>query len=82
MMSAMDNPLEDLPADSRSEVVTAVRTVLGVDTATAEELTRAAKPLWDAMERAGGLVDSWGGGEFCHVFPKALAFIRDAASGV
>ena len=39
---------------------------------------RAAEPLWDAMERAGGLVDAWGGGEFCQVFPKTLAFIRAA----
>lgn len=81
MMSAMDDPLEDLPVESRSEVVSAVRAVLGVDAATAEELTRAAEPLWDAMERAGGLVDSWGGGEFCHVFPRTLAFIRDAVRG-
>lgn len=81
MMYAMDDPLEDLPVESRSEVVSAVRAALGVDATTAEDLTRAAEPLWDAMERAGGLVDSWGGGEFCHVFPRTLAFIRDAARG-
>ncbi len=28
------------------------------------------------MERAGGLVDTWGGGEFCHIFPRVLPFIR------
>ena len=77
----MTDPLNDLPDESRSELVTAVRALLGVDVATAEDLARAAEPLWDAMERAGGLVDSWGGGEFCHVFPKTLAFIRDAANG-
>jgi hypothetical protein len=77
----MEDPLEDLPAESRSEIVSAVRAVLGVDAATAEDLIRAAEPLWEAMERAGGLVDSWGGGEFCHVFPETLAFIRDAARG-
>jgi len=78
MMSAMD-PLDDLPAESRREVVGGVRAVLNADVATAEDLTRAAEPLWDAMERAGGLVDAWGGGEFCALFPKALAFIRAAA---
>jgi hypothetical protein len=46
------------------------------EAATAENLVRSAEPLWDAMERAGGLVDSWGGGEFCHIFPRVLAFIR------
>ncbi len=77
----MRDPLEDLPAESRREIVSAVRAVLGVDAATAEDLIRAAEPLWEAMERAGGLVDSWGGGEFCHVFPPTLAFIRDSANG-
>ena len=53
----MEDPLKDLPAESRSEIVNAVRAVLGVDAATAEDLTRSAEPLWEAMERAGGLVD-------------------------
>jgi hypothetical protein len=43
-------------------------------------LVRSAESLWDAMERAGGLVDSWGGGEFCHIFPRVLAFIRSGAT--
>ena len=75
------DPLDDLPAQSRSDVVAQVRAALGVDAATAEDLVRSAEPLWDALERAGGLVDSWGGGEFCHVFPSALSFIRDACGG-
>jgi hypothetical protein len=75
------DPLDDLPAESRSEVVSEVRALLGVDVATAEDLVRAAEPLWEAMERAGGLVDSWGGGEFCHIFPRTLTFIRAAAGG-
>jgi hypothetical protein len=66
--------LADLPADSRSEILTAVCVVLDVEEATAEDLVRSAEPLWHAMERAGGLVDSWGGGEFCHLFPRVLAF--------
>lgn len=75
------DPLGELPDSSRREVVEQVRALLGVDTDTAEDLIRAAEPLWEAMERAGGLVDSWDGGEFCHVFPKALAFIRSATGG-
>ena len=31
------------------------------------------------MERAGGLVDSCGGGEFCSIFPRVLSFIRASA---
>ena len=75
------DPLADLPADSRREIVAEVCAVLDVETTTAEELVRSAEPLWNAMERAGGLVDSWGGGEFCHVFPRVLAFIRSGAVG-
>jgi len=52
-----------------------------VEAAAAEDLVRSAEPLRDAMERAGGLVDSWGGGEFCHILPRALAFIRSGAVG-
>ncbi len=74
------DPLDDLPAESRAEVVGEVRSLLGVDVTTAEDLVRSAEPLWDAMERAGGLVDSWGGGEFCGVFPQVLKFIRSAAN--
>lgn len=75
------DPLDDLPAESRKALVNGVRAAVGVDADTAEDLIRAAEPLWDAMERAGGLVDSWGGGEFCNVFPKTLSFIRTTASG-
>jgi hypothetical protein len=71
--------LADLPADPRREIVTAVSAVLDVEATTAEDLVRSAEPLWIAMERAGGLVDSWGGGEFCHIFPRVLAFIRSGA---
>jgi hypothetical protein len=73
--------LDDLPADSRREIVAEVCAVLGVEAAAAEDLLRSAEPLWDAMERAGGLVDTWGGGEFCHIFPRVLAFIRSDAVG-
>ena len=73
--------LADLPAGSRREIVAEVCAMLDVEAATAEDLVRSAEPLWDAMERAGGLVDSWGGGEFCHIFPRVLAFIRSGAGG-
>jgi hypothetical protein len=73
--------LADLPADSRREIVAEVCAVLDVEATTAEDLVRSAEPLWDAMERAGGLVDSWGGGEFYHIFPRVLAFIRSGAVG-
>jgi hypothetical protein len=72
---------DDLPADSRSEIVAEVCAVLDVEATAAEDLVRSSEPLWDAMERVGGLVDSWGGGEFCHIFPRVLAFIRSGAAG-
>jgi hypothetical protein len=75
------DPLDDLPVDSRNEVVAAVQAVLGVDTTTAEDIVRSAEPFWDAMEPADGLVDSWGGGEFCYMLPRVLTFIQAAATG-
>jgi hypothetical protein len=71
--------LDVMPVASRREVIAAVCAVLDVEAATAEDLVRSAEPLWDAMERAGGLVDSWGGGEFCHSFRRVPAFIRSRA---
>lgn len=73
------DPLDDMPAASREIVVSEIRTYLGVDAETAEDLMRSAEPLWDAMERVGGLVDSWGSGEFCAVFPRVLNFISTSA---
>jgi hypothetical protein len=73
------DPLDDLPPESRHEVVSAVATALDVPAADAETLVRASQPLWNAMEDVGGLVDSWGGGEFCHLFPSMLAVIRREA---
>ena len=72
--------LAGLPAPSRRAIVAEVRAVLDVEAAAAEDLVRSAEPLRDAMERAGGLVDSWGGGEFCYLFPRVLAFIRAGAA--
>jgi hypothetical protein len=74
------DPLDDMPVESRSYVIGEVRVALGVSAETAEDLVRSAEPLWAAMERAGGLVDSWGGGEFCSVFPSVLTFIGRAAN--
>lgn len=69
------DPLDDLPPESRAEVTAAVCGAWQVDEAGAESIVRASQSLWNALEDHGG-VDSWGGGEFCHVFPEALAFIR------
>ena len=73
------DPLDDLPPESRREVVSAVTAALGVSAADAEAILRASEPLWDVMEEVGGLVDSWGGGELCHLFPKMLAVIGSGA---
>ena len=72
-----DDPLEDLPVESRQEVVASIQAVLDCDEATAENIVRSTEPFWNAMEDAGGLVDSWGGGEFCHLLPRVLASIRN-----
>jgi hypothetical protein len=70
------DPLDDLPPESRREVASAVAAALGVSTEDAEAIVRASEPLWDAMEKVGGLVDSWGGGEFCYLFPKMCAVLK------
>ena len=77
-MPRMDDPLDDLPPESRREVVEALESVLGVSAEDAEVILRASEPLWDAMEEVGGLVDSWGGGVFCHLFPRMMAVVRSA----
>ena len=68
--------LDDLPPSSRQELIATMKNSLGVTTEAAEAILRASEPLWNALEDAGGLVDSWGGGEFCDVFPKMIAAIR------
>jgi hypothetical protein len=69
--------MDELPAESRVEVVAEIRSVLGVDAATAEDLVRSAEPLWNAMERAGGLVDPWGGRVLLGVSASALVHPHD-----
>lgn len=73
------DPLDDLPPEARIEVVAAVQAAWAVDTAGAEDILRASEPFWNTLEGHGG-VDAWGGGEFCHVFPQALALIRRQAN--
>jgi hypothetical protein len=73
------DPLDDLPPASRTEVVAAVCAAWQVDVAGAEEILRASEPFWNVLEDHHG-VDAWGGGEFCTVFPAALAFIRQRAN--
>ncbi|WP_406071020.1 hypothetical protein [Micromonospora sp. NBC_01638] len=74
------DPLEDMPAESRTELTAAVCAAIDVDPATAEDIIRSTEPFWDAMGRAGGLVDSWGGGEFCYVLPRVLSFVQTTAN--
>lgn len=73
------DPLDDLPPESRSEVVAAVQAAWQVDEPGAEAILRASEPFWNTLETHGG-VDSWGGGEFCNLFPQALALIRGQAN--
>ena len=68
--------MDDLPPSSRQELIAAVQGTLGVTTEAAETILRASEPFWNALEDAGGLVDSWGGGEFCALFPKMCAVIK------
>ncbi|MFD4323592.1 hypothetical protein ACFWQC_03090 [Nocardioides sp. NPDC058538] len=69
--------LNEMPADSVEDLVGALTSMLEIDRATAKDLIRSSEPFWTAMERAGGLVDTWGGGEFCYVLPRVLAFIHE-----
>lgn len=73
-----EDPMDDLPEDSRRELVAAVQAALDVEPS-AEDIIRSTEPFWEALERARGLVGSWGGGEFCAVLPRVLAFIREGA---
>ena len=75
----MDDLLGDLPPRSRHEVVAAVEAALDITTEDAETILRASEPMWNAMEQAGGLVDSWGGTEFCYLFPRMVAVVRSVA---
>ncbi|MFV2104824.1 hypothetical protein [Micromonospora sp. LOL_024] len=68
------DPLQ-VPTESRAEPTAAARAAIDIDPAAAEDIIRSTEPFWDAMERAGGLVDSWGGGEFSYVPPRVLSFI-------
>lgn len=74
------DPLDDIPALARTELVAAVCEAIDVDTATAEDIIRSTEPFWNAMERAGGLVDSWGGSEFRYLLPRVLSYIEATAN--
>jgi len=50
--------LDDLPAESRAELLAALRTALDVGDDAAEVILRASEPFWNALEDVGGLVDS------------------------
>jgi hypothetical protein len=73
--------LNDLPPESRREVVAAVQAAWHVGATAAEDILRASEPFWNVLEAQGG-VDSWGGHEFCHTFPQALALIYRQANSL
>ena len=73
-MTGMGDVLDDLPPESRAEVVTAIQAAWHVDAAGAEDILRASEPFWNTLEEHGG-VDAWGGMEFVRVFPEALKVI-------
>lgn len=73
------DPLDDLPDESRAELLGAVQSIWDVDQVGAESILRASEPFWNELEDHGG-VDAWGGGEFSYVFPQALALIRRLAN--
>src|SRR5262249_14953457 len=68
-----------MPQESRAHLVSALQTMLEVDVECTEDIVRASEPLWNAMDRAGGLVDSWGGGECTVILPRVLEFIRSGS---
>lgn len=72
---AMD-VLDDLPPASREELLGMLRVTLEVTPEAAENILRCSEPFWNALEDAGGLVDSWGGGEFCMLFEQICALLR------
>lgn len=77
----MIDPLDEMPAESRAPLVVAIREVLGVDVETAERVIRSSEPLWSALEQGTGLVDAWGGLEFCQLLPHLLEVVLEMAHG-
>ncbi|WP_204913299.1 hypothetical protein [Microlunatus spumicola] len=67
--------LDELPPASRSELILMLRTTLQVTSQSAENILRSSEPFWNALEDAGGPVDSWGGGEFCTLFEQICALL-------
>lgn len=76
------DPLDDLPADSRTELIAGVQAAWPRDVTPeqAEDVLRASEALWNALEDIGG-VDTWGGMEFVGVFPHALSVIYKSCNG-
>lgn len=79
MATVEPDVLDEMPRESRAHLVNTLQTLLEVDVECAEDIVQSSEPLWNAMERAGGLVDSWGGGEFTVILPRVLEFIRSGS---
>ena len=79
MATVEPDVLDEMPRESRAHLVNTLQTLLEVDVECAEDIVRSSEPLWNAMERAGGLVDSWGGSEFTVILPRVLEFIRSGS---
>lgn len=69
--------LDELPAETRTYLVTTLKASLGINRHAAEKILRASEPFWNTIEQAGPLVDSWGGGEFSVLFPKMMAVLKE-----
>lgn len=67
--------LDELPPATREELIAMLEATLNVTPAAAENILRASEPFWNALENAGGLVDSWGGGEFYVLFEQMCALL-------
>ena len=65
-----------MPQSTRAYLVAHLQETFEMSAEQAGAILRASEPFWNAMEDAGGFVDSWGGGEFSVILPRLLGYIR------
>jgi hypothetical protein len=68
--------LDEMPQSTRAYLVAHLQETFEMSAEQAEAILRASEPFWNAMEDAGGFIDSWGGGEFSVILPRLLGYIR------